>query len=77
MHEQRQYSEETAHVIDQEMQHFLNDASNHATQILTEHRDKLDAIATALQEREMVGREELAEIIGPPVDRRVSATRID
>lgn len=76
MHEQRQYSEQTAHVIDQEMQHFLTDASTHATRILTEHRDKLDAIAVALQEREMVGREELAEIIGPPVDRRVSATRI-
>lgn len=76
MHEQRQYSEETAHLIDKEIQHFLNDASTHATKILTENRAKLDKIAAALQEREMVGREQLVELIGPPVDRRVGASRI-
>ena len=76
IHEQRQYSDETAHVIDREVQQFLIGASNRATQTLEEHRDKLDAIAEALQEREMVGREELIELIGPPVDRRVAATKI-
>src|SRR5690606_26910885 len=42
MHEQRKFSEQTAHVIDQEMQRFLNAASDQATQTLKEHRDKLD-----------------------------------
>ena len=77
MHEHRKYSEETAHVIDQEMQKFLLAASEKATQTLTEHREKLDAIASALQEKEMVGVEDLTEIIGPPVDRKHGAERVD
>ena len=77
MHDQRQYSEETAHIIDQEMQQFLTDASTRATGMLTEHRNKLDAIAAALQDKEMIGREELTEIIGPPVDRRIGATKVE
>ncbi|MEZ6054555.1 MAG: ATP-dependent zinc metalloprotease FtsH [Planctomycetaceae bacterium] len=76
MHEQRQYSDETAHVIDQEMQHFLNDASNRATQILQENRDKLDAIAAKLQSEEMVDRDELVAIIGPQVDRRMAVSKV-
>ncbi len=76
MHEQRQYSDETAHVIDQEMQNFLNDASGRATQILQEHREKLDAIAVKLQEEEMVDRDELLKTIGPPVDRRMAVSKV-
>ncbi|MEZ6145821.1 MAG: hypothetical protein R3B91_10485 [Planctomycetaceae bacterium] len=76
MYEQRQYSDETAHVIDQEMQHFLNDASNRATQILQENRDKLDAIAAKLQSEEMVDRDELVAIIGPQVDRRMAVSKV-
>ena len=33
-------------------------------------------VRAATQDREMVGREELTEIIGPPVDRRRGASRI-
>jgi len=77
IHEQRQYSEQTAHVIDQEMQHFLTEASSHATRTLGEHRDKLDAIAVALQKEEMVDNAELVKIIGPPVERRMGATKIE
>src|SRR5690606_15699889 len=68
MHEQRKCSEQTARDIDLEMQKFLNAASDQATQTLKEHRDKLDAIASALQENEMVGVEDLKNIIGPPVE---------
>ena len=37
MHEARQFSEETAHVIDQEVQRFLNDASTQALLAAVEH----------------------------------------
>ncbi len=77
IHEQRQYSEQTAHVIDQEMQHFLTEASSYATRTLTENRDKLDAIAAALQKEEMVDNTELVKLIGPPVERRIGATKIE
>ena len=69
IHEQRQYSEETAHAIDQEIQRFLTGAHERATGLLRTHRGKLDAISKGLLENEMLGREELTELIGPPVGR--------
>jgi cell division protease FtsH len=70
IHEHRQYSEETAHVIDQEVQRFLNQAQDQATELLSQERGKLDQIAAALLERESVDRADLSELIGPPVERR-------
>lgn len=64
MHELRQFSEETAHAIDQEMQRFVNEASERATKILMAHRDKLEQIAQALLDREMLDREEITAILG-------------
>ena len=64
MHEMRQFSDETAHVIDQEMQRFVNEASQRATEILTMHRDKLDQMAQELLEREALDRDEITEILG-------------
>jgi cell division protease FtsH len=64
MHEMRQFSEETAHIIDQEMQRFVNEASLRATDLLTAHRDKLEQIAQALLEREELDRDEITAILG-------------
>jgi cell division protease FtsH len=67
MHEQREFSEETAHAIDQEVQRFLTDAAERATQMLTEHRDDLDRLAQALLEKETLGHDEITELIGARV----------
>jgi cell division protease FtsH len=64
MHDQRQYSEETAHIIDQEVQKILNKASEAATQMLTENREELDRLAETLLERETLNSDELTELIG-------------
>ena len=69
IHEQRMYSDETARTIDQEIQRFLNAAHVRATEVLVEHRDKLDRIAHGLLEHEMLGREEITGLIGPPIQR--------
>lgn len=69
MHESRDYSEETARVIDQEVQRFLSDADRRAVQVLTENRDKLDAMTKALVEKESLDQNEIAEIIGIPAQR--------
>ena len=69
IHEQRQFSEETARVIDQEVQNFLNQASDLARETLTTHRDQLDLLATTLLEKESLGKEELIELLGPPAKR--------
>lgn len=67
IHEQRQFSEETARIIDQEVQNFLTCASDRAIHLLTERRDDLERVATALIERESLSTEELVEIIGERV----------
>lgn len=64
MHEGREFSEETARIIDQEVQRFLNAAAARATQLLTTHRDMLDKLARALIEREQLTREDLIALFG-------------
>ncbi len=70
IHEQRQFSEETARLIDEEIQHFLRDAQQRADTILMEHREKLDALSEGLIQDEILDREEMTKLIGPPVERR-------
>lgn len=69
MHESRDYSEETARVIDQEVQRFMTLADKRAVQTLIDNRDKLDAMTKALVEKESLDQNEIAEIIGIPVKR--------
>ncbi len=64
IHESRQFSEETAHVIDQEVQRFIHEASIRATEILNNNRDKLDQLALALLEHEELSQEEMTVILG-------------
>ncbi|GAB4159801.1 MAG: ATP-dependent zinc metalloprotease FtsH [Planctomycetaceae bacterium] len=64
IHEQRQFSEETARIIDQEVQIFLTKASDRAVEKLSENRDKLDQLAKSLLENESIGKAELEEILG-------------
>ena len=64
IHEQRKFSEETAHIIDQEVQRFLTMAQERAVQLLSEHRDDLDRLAHALLDRESLGQTDLKELLG-------------
>jgi cell division protease FtsH len=64
IHEQRKFSEETAHVIDQEVQRFLTTAQERAVNLLSEHRDDLDRLAHALLEHESLGQTELKALLG-------------
>ncbi|WP_437227453.1 ATP-dependent zinc metalloprotease FtsH [Planctomicrobium sp. SH661] len=65
MHETRKYSEQTAFIIDEEMQKILLAAQAQATNVLAENREMLDRITDALLEKEIVSREELVELLGP------------
>jgi cell division protease FtsH len=67
--DQREYSEDTARVIDSEVHRFLVQADQRAVQTLTEHREKLDALTTALVEKESLDIDEITAIIGPPAGR--------
>jgi cell division protease FtsH len=64
IHEQRKFSEETARIIDQEVQRFLTNAQERAVQLVSDHRESLDRLAHALLERESLGQAELKQILG-------------
>jgi cell division protease FtsH len=72
MSDQREYSEETARVIDAEVHRFLSQANQRAMQVLTEHRGKLDALSKALAEGESLDMDQISAIIGPPVSRSLT-----
>lgn len=59
----RHYSDEVASDIDAEIRLFIDNAYDRAMSILTEHRDKLDAVAAVLLEKEKVTGEEFKNIM--------------
>ncbi len=58
------YSEETAKMIDSEISKIIENQYQRAVTILSENRDKLDALASKLLEKEVIFREDLEEIFG-------------
>jgi cell division protease FtsH len=58
--EQRNYSEEVAQEIDQEVRRIIDEAYNKAREILVAHSHKLDEIAQRLIEKETIEAEEFA-----------------
>ncbi|MCE3075374.1 ATP-dependent zinc metalloprotease FtsH [Chryseobacterium gwangjuense] len=58
------YSEETAKKIDIEIKAIIEDQYDRAIRILTENKDKLDALANKLLEKEVIFREDLEEVFG-------------
>lgn len=63
MHENRDYSEETARAIDAEVSRLINEAFERATSILTEKRTTLDTIANTLLEKETLEKDEFDAIV--------------
>lgn len=61
---QKPYSEKTAEVIDREVRSIVESAYSRAKQILVEHRDQLEQLATFLLDREVIFREDLEIIFG-------------
>jgi cell division protease FtsH len=69
-HEQRDFSEHTAQVIDEEVARILHGAADRASSLLAEHRELLDKLSLALEEREVLDEMEIAALIGPSVNSR-------
>jgi cell division protease FtsH len=66
--ERGNYAEETARTIDAEIKRILTDAHDTARQILTAHRDKLEAVTRRLLDIEVMEGDELRALVGvaPP-----------
>jgi len=58
------YSEETAQVIDQEINNLIETEYQRAIQILTDNKDKLTQLADILIEKEVIFRDDLETIFG-------------
>jgi cell division protease FtsH len=69
MAHQRDYSEEVAALVDEEVKKLIETAHNEAWEILVENRDVLDNLVLALLEKETLGKEEIAEIFSTIVKR--------
>jgi cell division protease FtsH len=67
----RDYSEEIASSIDEEIRRLIESAHDEAWEVLVEYRDVLDALVLRLLDKETVGREEVLEIFAPIVKRPV------
>jgi len=64
--ESKNYSEEIAYAIDQEVRSIIDDCFERAKDILTVHRDTLEKITSTLLEKEVLEGDELDELLGYP-----------
>ncbi|MBQ3500075.1 MAG: ATP-dependent zinc metalloprotease FtsH, partial [Oscillospiraceae bacterium] len=62
----KHYSDDIASDIDSEIRRLVDEAYEKTESILREHRDKLDAVAAVLMEKEKVSGKEFADIMNPP-----------
>ncbi|RYJ24176.1 cell division protein FtsH [Streptomyces sp. L-9-10] len=69
MAHQRDYSEEVAALVDEEVKKLIETAHNEAWEILVENRDVLDNLVLALLEKETLNKEQIAEIFSTIVKR--------
>ncbi|MGR9051347.1 MAG: ATP-dependent zinc metalloprotease FtsH [Gammaproteobacteria bacterium] len=61
--ESRNYSEDTARLIDAEVKALIDEGMERALEILTDKRPVLDELAKILQDKEVISREEIEELL--------------
>ncbi len=62
--EERNYSEETARLIDEEVRGLVEEGQARAREILTSKRELLNRLAAVLEEKEVISGEEVKRLIG-------------
>ncbi|GAA2034211.1 ATP-dependent zinc metalloprotease FtsH [Catenulispora yoronensis] len=65
MGHQRDYSEEIASIVDEEVKRLIESAHDEAWEILVEYRDVLDSLVLELLEKETLNKEQIAAIFAP------------
>jgi cell division protease FtsH len=69
----RNYSEQTAQMIDEEVKRIVGECKEKVKKLLSDNRGKLDALAKALVEKEVLSSDEITRIIkGEPLDKAVT-----
>jgi cell division protease FtsH len=67
IHQQRQFSEHTQEMIDDEVSQILKLADNRAFKMLEEKKDLLEGLKVGLMKREELDEKEIEEILGPSI----------
>ncbi|KAB8175681.1 MULTISPECIES: ATP-dependent zinc metalloprotease FtsH [Microbispora] len=67
MGHERDYSEQIASAIDEEVRRYIESAHDQAWEILVQYRDVLDNLVLELMEKETLSREQVLEIFSPVV----------
>jgi cell division protease FtsH len=62
--EEKNYSEQTARIIDEEVKQITDDAYNKALEMLRSNQDKLKLLSASLLEKEVLSGEEVKKILG-------------
>ena len=62
--EERNYSDQTAELIDSEVKVIVDSCYEHARTLLDQNRDKLNLLATTLREKEVLDGEEVKKLLG-------------
>jgi cell division protease FtsH len=63
MAEARDFSEETARIIDEEVRRIVQEMEGKAEKTIDSNRDKLDTLAEALMEHETLEKEEVDQLL--------------
>jgi cell division protease FtsH len=71
----RDYSDETARVIDEEVERILREQEERGRRVLRQHRKGLDAVAAALLENETIDGAEVGRLVDEAAGRRVGGAR--
>ncbi len=65
IHEQRDYSEKIAEKIDDEISHFINEATFKAKKIIMDQKPKIEIVVKELLEKETIEKDVFEKIVGP------------
>ena len=70
----RDYSSQIAFEIDSEIRRIIDESYQKAKEIISEHRDALDRISSALEEKETLTADDLNDLVNPkPAEEPVPA----
>lgn len=74
--EYRNYSDETARLIDTEVMTLVEEAETRAREVITANRDGLEKLANFLQEKEVISRDEMLALLGMTERKAASVTAV-
>lgn len=70
-------SEKTAQIIDEEVTEIIQECYDYAKGLLSKHKDKLEKMAQTLLKKEVIGEEDIREILGPPPELKEESETVE